>query len=511
MARHRKRRKWPYFAVLILLIAAIGTTIYYFNTNDNSHKVASVDDLSGARIGVQLGTVGDTYASDYEDDDAGTSIIRYNKGADAILALKQNKIDCVIIDEQPAIAFTAKNTDLSILEEEFALEDYALCIAKNNTALLTVIDDAIENLKASGTLENIFNNYIGENKGKTPYVTPEGTEYPNGTLVVATNAEFPPYEYFQDGEPVGIDIDIMRAIGDLIGYDIKVNHMDFDSIIMAVNSGKADVGASGFTVTEDRLKNINFSIPYTTSKQVIIVKNGKKAESQSFVTRFKQSFIEDNRWQYITKGLYHTLIVTVFAGIGGLVIGFILAIIRVAGQKNEDGSILVKILNLIARIYITIFRGTPMLVQLLIIFYVVFASVDINPVLVAILAFSLNSGAYVAEAIRSGIIAIPDGQFEAGRSLGFTFMETMCYIVLPQGVKNSLPAMCNEFIALLKESSIVGYIGIIDLTKGGDIIRSNTYEALIPLICVALIYLVIVLILTSLVGALERRLKRDAK
>ena len=151
------------------------------------------------------------------------------------------------------------------------------------------------------------------------------------------------------------------------------------------------------------------------------------------------------------------------------------------------------------------------MVQLLIMYYVVFGAMKLNPVIAAVIAFGLNSGAYVAEAIRSGIVSIEIGQFEAGRSLGFTYGQTMWYIILPQAIKNSLPAMCNEFISLLKESSIVGYIGLMDLTKAGDVLRSTTFEAMLPLLCVALVYLVIVMIMTAGVNRLERRLKKDAR
>ena len=192
-------------------------------------------------------------------------------------------------------------------------------------------------------------------------------------------------------------------------------------------------------------------------------------------------------------------------------LGFVFAIIRVANDRNEEKSIGIRILNVLVKIYLTIFRGTPMMVQLLIAYFVVFATVKANPVMTAIIAFGLNSGAYVSEAIRAGIMSVEIGQFEAGRSLGFTYGQTMRHIILPQAVKNSLPAIFNEFIALLKESAIVGYIGLVDLTKAGDIIRSNTYEAFMPLIAVALVYLVIVMFMTSMVGRLERRLKKDAR
>jgi polar amino acid transport system substrate-binding protein len=495
-------------ALMLLTLTACGQK----NADQAPDKVISgVDDLEGAKIGVQIGTVGDTYASDYEGDDAGTEVVRYNKGADAVQALKQNKIDCVIIDEQPALAFVDKNPELKILDEEFTNEDYAICVAKGNDELLDKINGALDELKQDGTLESIINNYIGVDAGKTPYVSSDDVIRDNGTLTMATNAAFPPYEYYENGTIVGIDADMAQAIADKLGMNLVISDMEFDSIIAAVQSGKADFGAAGLTVTEDRLKNINFSESYTTAKQVIIVNTGEGANQQSLVEKFKQVFIEKDRWQYIPKGLRNTLIITFFAGVIGIILGFLFAIIRVANDRNDEKKLGIRVLNAIVKVYLTIFRGTPMMVQLLIMYYVIFASVKANPIMTAVLAFGLNSGAYVAEAIRAGIMSVEIGQFEAGRSLGFTYGQTMIHIILPQAVKNALPAMCNEFIALLKESSIVGYIGLIDLTKAGDIIRSNTYEAFMPLIAVALVYLVIVMFLTFLVGRLERRLKKDAR
>lgn len=499
---------------VVLLAALILLTLTACGQKKDSapeKTISGVDDLEGAKIGVQIGTVGDTYASDYEGDDAGTEVARYNKGADAVQALKQNKIDCVIIDEQPALAFVEKNPELKILDEEFTNEDYAICVAKGNDELLDKINGALDVLKQNGTLENIINNYIGDNVGKTPYVSPDDVTRDNGTLTMATNAAFPPYEYYENGAVVGIDAEMAQAIADQLGMDLVISDMEFDSIIAAVQSGKADIGVAGLTVTEDRLKNINFSESYTTAKQVIIVNTGKGAASQSFAEKFKQVFIEKDRWQYIPRGLRTTLIISFCAGLIGIFLGFLFAVIRVANDRNDERKVGIRILNAIVKVYLTIFRGTPMMVQLLIMYYVIFATVKANPIMTAVIAFGLNSGAYVAEAIRAGIMSVEIGQFEAGRSLGFTYGQTMIHIILPQAVKNALPAICNEFIALLKESSIVGYIGLIDLTKAGDIIRSNTYEAFMPLIAVALVYLVIVMFLTSLVGRLERRLKKDAR
>ena len=224
-----------------------------------------------------------------------------------------------------------------------------------------------------------------------------------------------------------------------------------------------------------------------------------------FVDTFTRNFINGDNWHYIADGLVTTIQITFFAVLVGIVIGFIVGIIRSTYDKTHR----LKILNFICNVYLTVIRGTPVLVQLLIIYYVILASVRIVKVLVAVLAFGINSGAYVAEIFRSGIMSIDNGQFEAGRSLGFNYPQTMWYIIMPQAFKNVLPALCNEFIALLKETSIAAYIGLQDLTKGGDIIRSRTYSAFMPLIAVALIYLAIVLIFTQLIKILERRLRQS--
>lgn len=228
---------------------------------------------------------------------------------------------------------------------------------------------------------------------------------------------------------------------------------------------------------------------------------------QNFVEKVVNNFIADDRWKFLLRGLGNTLLITVFAVMVGVLLGFIIAVIRATHDKS--GSL--KILDIICRLYLTVIRGTPVVVQLMIIYYVIFAAVDINKIVVAVIAFGLNSAAYVAEIIRSGIMSVDSGQFEAGRSLGFTFVETMRYIIMPQALKNVLPALANEFIVLLKETSISGYIGLMDLARGGDIIRSITYEPFMPLLAVAIIYLLLVMLLSAGVNKLERRLRTSER
>ena len=229
---------------------------------------------------------------------------------------------------------------------------------------------------------------------------------------------------------------------------------------------------------------------------------------------FILNFVQGNRWRYLLNGLGTTLLITLLACLLGIAIGVVIAMVRSTYDKTREGARmtlgrgLFGVANGFCRLYLTVLRGTPVVVQLMIIYFVIFASSD-NGTLVAALAFGLNSGAYVAEIVRGGIMSIDNGQFEAGRSLGFNYVQTMRFIVIPQVIKNVLPSLANEFIALLKETSVAGYVAVADLTKGADIIRSRTYSPFMPLIAIALIYLALVMFFTKLVGILERRLRNS--
>ena len=217
---------------------------------------------------------------------------------------------------------------------------------------------------------------------------------------------------------------------------------------------------------------------------------------------FYNSVIYDDRYKYIFEGLFHTILISLFAVIIGIIIGIVIAIIRNNYEVNKK----FRVLNSISKIYVDIIRGTPVILQLMIIYYVIFKSVNINILIVGVIAFGINSGAYVSEIIRAGINSIDKGQMEAGLSLGLKYGEVMRLIILPQAIRNILPALGNEFITLLKETSVGAYIGIVELTKASDIIASRTYDYFFPLIIIAIIYLIMTLGLSKLVNVMERRL-----
>ncbi len=517
MLVHRKKHS---FGITIALLLVCWLMAACSAGNGSSRKsIKSKKDLQGATIGVQLGTTSDGLATDLEKKGDGTKVERFNKGADAIQALRQGKIDCVVTDEAPAKAFLKVNPSLQILPETFDESGFAICVAKDNEKLQKNLNDAIHWLQKEGTIDSIVHRHLVQ--GMAVAYTPKTTDIKRlnqkglamiglkNSLRFATNATFEPFEYYQSGKIVGIDVDVAHAIGDFLGVDVEILDMEFDAIITSVQTGKADAGIAGITVTPEREKNISFTNTYTNVRQVIILNTGAEVadSKQSIVDKFKSCFIDDGRYQYLLTGLGNTLLITFFAIILSVILGTLIAIVRATHERQGT----LKWLDMLCQVYLTIIRGTPTMVQLLIIYYVVFASADVNKVFVAVVAFGLNSAAYIAEVIRSGIMSVDKGQMEAGRSLGLSYAKTMRLIILPQAFKNVLPAMGNELITLLKETSISGYIGLVDLTKGSDIIRSITYEAMLPLGMVACIYLVIVFLLYTGVRKLEKHLRRGER
>ncbi len=239
---------------------------------------------------------------------------------------------------------------------------------------------------------------------------------------------------------------------------------------------------------------------------------------QGIAEDFTDNFITGDRWKWLLEGLKNTLIISLLAVLIGIVIGVIVASVRSTYDKNGEamrlrggfGFKVFSFFNWLCNVYLTVIRGTPMVVQLLIMYFIIFAS-STNGLMVAVISFGINSGAYLAEIFRGGIMSVDGGQFEAGRALGFNYVQTMIYIVIPQMFKIVLPTLCNEFIALIKETAVAGYVGIRDLTKAGDEIRGRTFSAFMPLIAVALVYLGLVMLLTKLVSLLERRLRKNER
>ena len=471
-------------------------------------------------------------------------------------------------------------------------EDYAFAINKSDVDLQTEVNEMIAEMKADGSLEKLVNSYFDDTATFT-YVnkTPEPA---TGDFVMATNAFFPPFEYIYGDAYKGVDVEFAYLIAQRLGKNLFIDDMNFDAIIPSIVSGESDIGMAGMTVTEERLKTVDFATSYYTSAQVLtvladdttfdecetvedveeILKSKGKAyivgtqtgttgyyyssggndfgfdgfpnlTTNAYTTGalafadlrnerinavildlqpslsiargfsgtktqiFYRQFITLGGYKTFLTGLQNTLTIAVVGLLIGFLIGCLIATVKLIPSKNPA----MKGGKWLCDLYVALFRGTPMVVQLLLMHFALFPmlGIRISSVLEAVLIFGMNSGAYMAEILRGGINAVDKGQMEAGRSLGFGFGQTMFRIVLPQAIKNILPTLGNEFIALIKETSVVSFIAVVDVTKAFQNIGNATYEFFVPYIALAIVYLVLVFGISKLVKFMEKRLAKNER
>jgi len=480
--------------------------------NETIKKMKVLDDIADKTVGVYAGTIHDTFV---EENYPNANIKRFNSPADIILSLKMGKIDVALMDLVSAQLMLRTNPEIGILSEDALTLPVAAGFSKNNPELVNNFNEYLKEIRADGTYDIIYKRWFIDDPEIAVMPKFESDKNaPRITLAVAVGDL--PNSAIVNGEHVGFDIELIKTFAQRKGYNLKINTMEFASLIAALASGKADIIADGISITEERKKHVAFCDSYNVFKTAVLVlnknletngntvkiveKNEESFLENSFLKSIAESFhsniIQENRYLLIIDGLKTTIIISILATIFGTLLGGLICFMRMSHNQ---------VLLIIARIYISILRGTPVLVVLMIIFYVVFASVDIDPVFVAVIAFGLNFAAYVSEMFRTGIEGVDRGQTEAGIAIGFTKVKTFIYIVLPQAARRILPVYKGEMISLVKMTSIVGYIAVQDLTKASDIIRSRTFDAFFPLIMVAVLYFVISWLLMFSLGYIERK------
>lgn len=452
--------------------------------------------------GISLGIItGMALEEIYKQETPEAEIKYYNSLSDMIYALSIDQIQGFIMDTPMADYLASHNEGIACLEEEiYPLYDYAFVFGESefDEQLKTQYNDYLAKIKADGTLEALNALWFGPEGDTTIIDYPAQGE--NGTVKVATNTGNPPLSFVSSGCIVGLEMDILAHFCREYGYAIVPEDMDFSALLTGVSSGRYDVAAAYIAITEERRETVNFSDAYVRSGMHMLVR--KPVEKAGFWTKlggsFERTFIREARWKLIVQGIGVTMLITVCAALLGTLLGFGLCMLRCMNKKTVNGIIAV---------YIRILQGTPLLVLLMILYYIVFARTGMSGEFVAIIAFALNFAAYVSEIFRSGIESIDKGQTEAALAIGLTKTDAFFKIVLPQAAVRFLPVYKGEFISLVKMTSIVGYIAVQDLTKMSDIIRSRTYEAFFPLIATAAIYFILSALLTSLLKAAEIRIQ----
>ncbi|MCF8142914.1 MAG: ABC transporter permease subunit [Deltaproteobacteria bacterium] len=467
-------------------------------------KMKTVDDIRDKTIGVMLGSVYDTYVMGTYPD---ARVLQYQSISDLLMALKSGKIDVTYFDQVSVPEMLKLNTDLDILAKDIFSIPIAAGFNRDNDALREQFNAFLREIRSNGVYQDMVARWMEEGNMDMPEI--EGAKTEGVLRAGVVNDMGMPFGLVRDGRLIGFDIELSSRFAAYTGREYVPVPLQFGSLISSISTNKIDIITASMSITEERSRMIDFSDPYFESGVSLIARKDAldpsvagAAEDRTsrtpFLERVSDSFysniILEKRYQLILDGLQVTIVISIFSALLGTLLGGLICFMRMSNLK---------ILSMTAGLYISLLRGTPVLVLLMIIYYIVFSSIHINPVLVSIIAFALNFGAYVSEMFRTSIQSIDTGQKEAGIAGGFTNTQTFIHIIAPQALRHLLPVYKGEFISLVKMTSIVGYIAVQDLTKASDIIRSRTFDAFFPLIMAAVIYLVITWLLTKALGCIE--------
>ena len=465
-------------------------------------RFESLEDFSGATVGQITGTVLDQLMSQMVSN---VHYEYYDDFSSQLLALQTGGLDAVLTDEPMALLAVARQPDLAIFPEMLAEDSYGLGLQKGSP-LTQQVNALIEGYAADGTLAALQEKWFGADEDVK---TIDIGEYdaPNGTLRYVHDSSLEPMSYVGgNGQSLGYEVELVSLIARDLGMELEVTQGTFNALMPMLASGRADIISGSISITEERRESIDLATAHYTGGTVLLVRAedlGLAVETeqpgfwQSIAESFEKNFIQENRWQLILSGLGVTCVISVCAALIGTALGFGLCMVRRSRSR---------IASKLAAAFIRLIQGIPVLVLLMVFFYVVFAGTRVDGILVAIVGFSINFAVYVSEMIRTGIDAVDAGQWEAAQAIGFSRAKTFLKIILPQAARHILPVYKGELISMVKMTSIVGYIAVQDLTKVTDIIRSRTFEAFFPLIVTALIYFLLAWGLASLLGILERKI-----
>ncbi|MEG1578303.1 MAG: ABC transporter substrate-binding protein/permease [Oscillospiraceae bacterium] len=429
----------------------------------------------------------------------------YDSLADAYLAVQQGKVDAFAFDRYLLnFAITNGLTGVKVLPDNVGVSvDVAVGISQNSDIpdLQQKINDCLATLGADGTLDEMFQRWIVNADDTMPDIPKP--QHPTMTLKVGTSGTIQPFSYYKGTELTGYDLELSARLALLLNANLEIKVYDYGGFTSAAESGNIDCILANLNVTPERRETMDFSTPLYQTQTALLVQDDSAAANpltnfwDGFKASFTRTFLTEDRWKLVLDGLGVTVFISVCSGIVGSVMGFGLCMLRRSKKR---------IAALPAAGFIKLIQGTPIVVLLMILYYIIFGEIDIPATLVAIFGFAVNFGVYVSEMMRTGIEAVDKGQIEAAYALGFTKTKTFWKITFPQAARHFLPIFKGEFISMVKMTSVVGYIAIQDLTKVSDIIRSRTLEAFFPLIATAIIYFLVANTLTMLLSRLEFRL-----
>lgn len=491
--------KKKFFSLLIFL-ATLLTLLPCFATNEQK-AFKNLNDFSGARFSTLSGTTCDKLTQSVIPNS--DNFVYYSTIADGIIALKSNKVDAFVTDHPVAALAVSKNPELKIFHEHVLPDQYGFAFPKGSP-LRAKFNAVIKKFEADGTLQEVRNIWLGADDSKKVLIK---QDWPgkNGTIRYFHDYVSEPVVYVGSSGPLGLEIDLAMRVAKELDMKINLTMCEFGGLIASLQSGKADMVSGSMSITAERQKVVDFSDTHYKAALVLLVRNEEYvAPETSFFdiikTSFERTFITENRWKLILDGLLVTILISACAGFGGLLLGFLLCMLKRAGSNPVRQFIIT---------FIRLVQGTPIVVFLMILYYIIFGSINVSALFVAILGFTIVFGVYASEIYATGLDTVDKGQNEAALALGYTPKQSFWKVIFPQAAQHFLPILKGQFITMVKETSIVGYISVQDLTMVSDIIHARTMEAFFPLIVTAVIYLVIANMLTSVLSLIE--IKIDPK
>ncbi len=479
-----------------------GVVAVVANRGQFEARYQTFQDFAGATVGVMSGGIADQLVNNVV---SGCEFKYYDDASAMLLALQSGTLDAVAHDMPVAQLAVARQPDLAIFPETVAPDSYGLGLQKDSP-LTDQISAIIERYAQDGTLDALREKWLSADESKK---TIDVGEYdaPNGTLRYAHDSTQEPMSYVGgNGQSLGYEVELVTLIAKELGMKLEITQGTFNSLIQMLNSGRADIVSGAMSITDERKASIDFPTSHYVGGMTLIVRAedmgvAVKAEKTGFWAGLKDSFyknfIQENRWRMILSGLGVTFVISIFSALIGTVLGFGLCLLRRGRNKVVSG---------VTAAFVRLVQGIPVLVLLMVLFYVVFAGARLDGIVVSIIGFSINFAVYVSEMIRTGIDAVDVGQWEAAAAMGFGRVKTFVKIIAPQAARHILPVYKGEFISMVKMTSVVGYIAVQDLTKATDLIRSRTFEAFFPLILTAVVYFLLAWCLTLLLGLVERKI-----
>ncbi|MCR5099561.1 MAG: transporter substrate-binding domain-containing protein [Lachnospiraceae bacterium] len=499
--KNRIFKKWLLALTAVIMLSQALSICAASATGDSIPKgeFSSLADLKNSRIGIPTGSsFGDMVQQKLPD--AKTSW--YNNQTDLLIALDTDKIDAFPADEPVMRYIMGENDMLTYVPEYLDTFEFAYGFPKNQKgqALCEQFNEYLVKLRDDGTLLTMEEKWFGSDESQKEIPDISALPGTNGKLVMASDATYMPFEYVRGDEIVGYDVDIAIGFCEEYGYGLEIKNMSLDAVLPAVQSGKCDFAGSGLTITPERAESVLFSDPNYSGGVVLGVRKdasemaGGAGFFEGIKSSFEKTFIRESRYKLFIEGIVNTLLITVLSVIFGTALGF--AVYMMCRKNNP-------VARAITGFCLWLVQGMPMVVLLMILYYIVFASFAISGVAVAVIGFTLTFGAAVFGMLETGVGAISHGQYEAAWALGFTENRTFFKIILPQALPLVMPSYKSQIVDLTKATAIVGYIAVQDLTKMGDIVRSRTYEAFFPLIAVTVIYFVLEALIGIFVSKIE--------